>query len=198
MRAWGLLLTKVAIARAVLLFVFAAPAFAQPLLIESTRPLPATIPAMRIEQFRDWQVACPNPKASNDTQPAASCIMEPSSTAYKVGPGFRRLFGRIIVVPGQAKPVPVFVVETQLDLLLPEGITLQIDKRRPQKLAFRSCHIDGCLIPFRLSSQLETALRRGVTLKLSLTMLDGTKEQMDVSLLGFTKALKAISEMTIQ
>lgn len=181
------------------LFSINLPVVAQPLLIESTRPLPATISAMLIEQFRDWQVACPNPKASTDNLTAASCIMEPLSSAYEGGAGaLKRLFGRMITVPGKTSAVPVFVVETQLDLLLPEGITLQVNNRRPQKLAFRSCHNDGCLIPFRLSPQLETALRRGITLKLSLTTLDGTVEQTNISLLGFTKALKAITEMTIQ
>lgn len=175
------------------------PIRAQPLLIESLRPVPTPVPQMLVEQFRDWQVACPNPKASIDNQTVVSCIMEPSPLAYEGGAGaLKRLFGRMITVPGKASAVPVFVVETQLDLLLPEGLTLQVDKRRPQKLSFRSCHNDGCLIPFRLSAQLETALRRGITLRLSLITLDGTMEQTNISLLGFTKALKALTEMTIQ
>lgn len=199
MNAWGLPLKQSVVTSMVLLFAFAIPVFAQPLLIESTRPLPPTIPSMIIEQFRDWQVACPNPAARATNQPATNqCIMEPSRSAYSgVGP-LKRLFGRMISVSENANAVPVFVVETQLDLLIPEGVTLQVDNRRPQKLAFRSCHANGCLIPFRLSSQLETALRGGVVLKLSLTTLDGATEQMDVSLIGFTKALKEITEMTMQ
>lgn len=180
----------------VLLSALTTGASAQPLLIESTRPRPAAIPAMLIEQFRDWQVACPNPKVSTSNQ--GSCIMEPTQSAYKGGAGLRRLFGRMISVPGKADAVLVFVINTKLGLLLSKGITLQIDKRHPQKLAFRSCHADGCIIPFQLSKQLRIALRRGRTLKLSLTDSEGNRERATISLLGFTKSLTALRDAEVR
>lgn len=175
----------------VLLSALTTGVSAQPLLIESIRPLPAATPAMLIEQFRDWQIACPNPKASTENQ--GSCIMEPTQSAYKGGAGLRRLFGRMISVPGKTNAVLVFVINTKLGLLLSKGITLQIDNRRPQKLAFRSCHVGGCIIPFQLSKQLKSALRRGRILKLSLTDSEGNKERVAISLMGFTKSLKALT-----
>lgn len=171
------------------MLAFPSPAMAQsPLLIESTRKQTAPPPTTITTIIKDWQVTCPNPALHTKQQ--ASCTMEPIATAYKGSNSISRFFGRMIRVKNKA--VPVFVVQTPLDLLLSSGITLKVDRRRSVKMAYRSCHADGCIIPFQLSGKIKTSLQRGNQLKLFLKTLNAKTEQTSISLIGFTKALKML------
>lgn len=172
-----------------LLLAFAGPAMAQSsLLIESTRKPSAPPPTTITTIIKDWQVTCPNPAL--ETRQQTSCTMEPIPTAYKGSNGVNRFFGRMIKVKNKA--IPVFVIQTPLDLLLPSGIILKVDTRRPDKLAYRSCHANGCIIPFQLTGNIKSSLQRGSQLELSLKTLNAKTKQTSISLLGFTKALEML------
>jgi invasion protein IalB len=138
------------------------------------------------QAFRDWTVDC--------TNDATGCTMSPAASAYEGTNGVRRLFGRLIEVAARSGPVPVFVVEITLDYLLPEGVKVKVDGRSYGTLAVRSCHQGGCLVPFRLEPGLLAAFRRGYTLELTLTSLDGATESVEISLLGFTRAFQAMQD----
>lgn len=167
---------------------------ASPLLIESLRPQVQPEPEKLSEVFTDWVVTCPNPAlADTNTTVSPRCTMQPQASAYEGAANIKRLYAQMIAVNNNEAQVPVFVLETQLDLLLPEGILFQIDAGKPQKLAYRSCHADGCIVPFRLTSQMRAALRRGTNLKLTFKTLEGATGQVTISLLGFTRALQALA-----
>lgn len=176
----------------VMLPALCSPVLAQSsLLIESLRPAPAPPAAERIEVIKDWTINCPDPVLSGgQKKKTSSCTMEPIAFAYKGERNIKRFFGRMIAVKGRYEPV--FIIQTRLDLLLPGGITLQIDKSRPLKVAFRSCHATGCVIPFRLTPQIRKAFSLGQQMKLSLKTLNGKREHTTISLSGFTLTLKKL------
>lgn len=114
---------------------------------------------------------------------------------------------------GESRTATVAIIRTPMNLLLPGGLTLQVDGGRTQRLAIRSCHVDlrtdnqppgfggdhvgqkieaVCLAPFRLTDALRRALQRGNQLKLGATSLSGDKIAQTISLIGFTKALAAL------
>lgn len=186
------------LAALICILVVHAPAQAQflpapSLLIENLRPQMPPEPEKLSETFTNWVVICPNPALADAKNAVAPrCIMQPQASAYEGAANIKRLFGQMIAVDRRKAQVPVFVLETQLGLLLPEGISFQVDARKPQKLAYRSCHADGCIVPFRLTSQMRTALRPGTSLKLTFKTIEGTTGRVTISLLGFTKALQAL------
>jgi len=90
-----------------------------------------------------------------------------------------------------AGEIPIFTVLTPLDLLVAKGVELRVDDGPPLRLAYRSCHVQGCLVPFRLDAAMAGRFRRGAGLRLRLFALDGTPVDLDASLLGFTAALDA-------
>lgn len=114
---------------------------------------------------------------------------------------------------GDSRTATVAIIRTPMNLLLPGGLTLQVDGGRIQRLAIRSCHVDlqtdnqprdnggdhfgqkieaVCLAPFRLTDALRRALQRGNQLKLGATSLSGDKIAQTISLIGFTTALAAL------
>lgn len=159
------------------------------LLIESLRKPQAVVAATIAENFNDWQITCPNPALK--TPSTDPCTMQPNGAVFSQSDKILRLYGRMITVQG--KQVPVFIVQTSLDLLLSNGVSFKIDGRKPIKLAFRSCHADGCIIPFRMSGQIKSALQRGAKLSISVQTLDAKIEQVSLSLSGFTKALQKLA-----
>ena len=82
----------------------------------------------------------------------------------------------------------LFFFLTPLDLLLAEGVEMRIDDGNALKLAYRSCHQQGCMVPFRLSAALENSFRSGTTLHLRLYEIDGSTVEVDLSLIGFVAA----------
>ncbi|MBO6717336.1 MAG: invasion associated locus B family protein [Rhizobiaceae bacterium] len=131
----------------------------------------------------DWQVIC------NQHGDEESCRMT------TVGSG-RLQDGRAITVQlasdARAGSGRVFLFLTPLDLLVAKGAEMRIDRGRTLKLAYRSCHAQGCVIPFQLSGALERSFRSGTDLSLRLFALDGTAVDVDLSLLGFIAASRAM------
>ncbi|MES0885321.1 invasion associated locus B family protein [Roseibium sp. SCP14] len=101
-------------------------------------------------------------------------------------------------VNSQGKPQPILLIRTRLGLLLPGGLELRIDGRKPVKAAFRSCHANrqetGCLVPIRLSGSFARNLKRGINLTVTAKTLQGDTLSQQVSLLGITQALKALTD----
>lgn len=86
----------------------------------------------------------------------------------------------------------LFYFLTPLDLLVARGVEMRIDGGKVHKLAYRSCHAQGCVIPFRMTSSLDRSFRRGSTLVLRLFELDASPIDVEISLLGFIEASRIV------
>ncbi len=161
------------------LTLLANPAVGQmpTLLPEATAP-PST-PAISV--FSDWRVIC----ATRDDDHQA-CRIEPIAVKSETGaaPSVSIL---------RDDDGEVLVLRAPLGLLLPQGAVLRVDGRELGRLAFQTCETDGCVAPVRLTSQIGTAIRRGIRLEIELTSRDGVRLQNTVSLLGVTAALGVLS-----
>ena len=128
----------------------------------------------------------------------ASCQTDAEATSCRMS-----TLGRGVTAQGSAVTIQLasdaskvggrlFVFLTPLDLLLARGVEMRIDGGAAQKLAFRSCHVQGCVIPFRLTRNLENRFRRGSKLVLRLFEIDGKPIDIEMSLIGFIAATRAV------
>ena len=164
---------------AVLSLAYATSAHAQSGLL--TAAPQATDMQTSVEPFEDWQVTCDQVSDSKST-----CSMAVSGTA-KTANG-RTVGIRVSQLPVKNKSNALFAVETPLDLLLSKGIEMRIDGGPLMRLAFRSCHSDGCLAPFSLSSKIARQFQSGQALSIRVFDLNGEPVEVRLSLLGFTAA----------
>lgn len=82
------------------------------------------------------------------------------------------------------------VVILPLGVLLPSGVNMQIDDRKPFRFDLRYCLPDGCYGFISMKEPLLNILRKGNDLKLMFQTLDGKDMSIGMSLNGFTKALE--------
>ena len=129
----------------------------------------------------DWQVTCN--KASDER----NCRMA------TVGSGKTAQGGTVTVQLASDSPDGLFYFLTPLDLLVAKGAEMRIDSGKTLKLAYRSCHAQGCVIPFRLAGTLERSFRQGTKLALNLFEIDGEQIEIEMSLVGFIAATRAMA-----
>lgn len=185
-------------------------------------PKPAGSVWKSVFQDQFWQVECSN-DPQEDSPPQEEWVvkatqkcrmtnkMQASDAEIRKDP-FTISMERVRL-QGDSRTATVAIIRTPMNLLLPGGLTLQVDGGRTQRLAIRSCHVDlqtdnqprdfggdhvgqkieaVCLAPFRLTNTLRRALQRGNQLKLGATSLSGDKIAQTISLIGFTKALATL------
>lgn len=144
--------------------------------------------ALTERQFRDWMVRCGRP----NEQAAEVCEMQQQQVdsedrtvmAVAVGqvPGTSDL-GLLIVVP--------------LGILLPAGVTLQVDSGAEIPLQVDRCERQGCRIEMLLEPELLNRLKAGAKATVFFEAFDpeGERQRLGVpiSLLGFTAALNEVT-----
>lgn len=145
--------------------------------------LPAANSERRITLADDWQVVC------DRTGDQETCRM--STTGSAEAASGRTITVQLVSEAAEASD-RLFFFLTPLDLLVARGAEMRIDDGPIRKLAYRSCHLQGCVIPFRLSSALESSLRRGTKVRLRLHEIDGSAVDVELSLLGFIAAGRAM------
>lgn len=174
------------IAFAAVLGAAVAPAAAEELMtgIVGTAPH-AQQSERRITLAGDWQVDCDR---SGDTE---TCRMSTAGTA-EAGDG--RTVAIQLASESADAADRLFFFLTPLDLLLAKGAEMRIDGGRASNLAYRSCHAQGCVIPFRLSATLDASFRRGTKIGLRLFDIDGSAIDVELSLLGFVAASEVVAQ----
>lgn len=172
-----------AVAAAVFLslaFVTGAPA--QSGLLTSAAPVADM--QTSVELFEDWQVICDQAQGAQGGKSTCSMAI---AGATKATDG-RTVGIRLSQLPVTNRSDALFAIETPLDLLLSKGIEMRVDGGPLMRLAFRSCHTDGCLAPFSLNSKVERQFRNGQALSIRVFDLNGKPVEVRLSLLGFTAA----------
>lgn len=155
----------------------AAGAGAQELLTGTGRQAPAAM--LRMQTFGDWLAECERSGGERN------CRISTAAATTGAAPALR-------LTSGAADPAGrVFVLLTPLDLLLPRGIEMRIDGGSPLRLAYRSCHAQGCVVPFRADAGLERRLRPGARLGIRLFDLQGNAADVELSLIGYIAAADA-------
>ncbi|SNZ19215.1 Invasion protein IalB, involved in pathogenesis [Cohaesibacter gelatinilyticus] len=144
-------------------------------------PQDASADSLSVHVMEDWQVRC---ETSNDktrcgfSAEAQSAVSESAKRPVQLALSSLK----------QKGSKTILVLKTPLDLLLAKGIELRVDKQKPQKLAFRSCHQSGCVAPFALTSAMAKRLQRGNRLRVRVHDLSARPVDVEFSLSGFTAA----------
>jgi invasion protein IalB len=146
---------------------------------------PETDSERRITLVDDWQVAC------DRTGDDETCRM---STAGSATTPAGRTITVQLVSEAAAGSHRLFFFLTPLDLMVAKGAEMRIDGGRASHLAYRSCHIQGCVIPFRLASALESGFRRGTKVSLRLHEIGGEAIDVELSLKGFVAASRLLRQ----
>ena len=132
---------------------------------------------------RDWFIKCTSRKVAKQSR----CELE--STFANVDEDLARRFSIQIVLTGKQTP-PLAIVRTPLDLHLSKGVELRVGKSRVGKLTYRSCHSNGCVVPFSLVGQVSRRFIQGTRATLVFYDLKAKEQRMDLSLLGIANALR--------
>ena len=139
----------------------------------------------RITLAGDWQVDCER------TGGEESCRMSTNGSGKSAD-------GRVMTVQLASASADVsnglFFFLTPLDLLVAQGARMRVDQGSEAKLAYRSCHAQGCVVPFRLTSTLEKSFGRGTQINLRLYEIDGSTIDVKLSLIGFVAASQTMRQ----
>jgi invasion protein IalB len=84
------------------------------------------------------------------------------------------------------------VVETPLQLYLPDGLSVTLGDGEPRVVPWRTCDREGCEARATLDPDLLAALRRERRADLGFTLIDGSRVRLQASLIGFTAAERAL------
>lgn len=163
----------------------AAPSLADGLLARASEPILPQAPE-QAGVFDDWRMVCEMPEAPN----AQTCLLEQTVTAP--GRDAVLLSFQIRHLDSGQK---IGIVRVPLGILVSRGLTLQVDQRSIQRLAVRSCHASGCIVPLPMSGAIVRSFKRGLEARFGFASGDGTETVLTVSLIGFTKALAAFDAL---
>lgn len=138
----------------------------------------------RIETFADWQVTCRQESAGR------TCRAETRGSATADG----ATIGLVLAGDPAGDGRPIFHFTTPLDLLVANGIEMRVDGGPAMRLAYRSCHQGGCIVPFTLTPDLEGLLQRGSSLDVRLFDIHSRPIDIRLSLIGFTAAIREMRQ----
>ncbi|MFO1067612.1 MAG: invasion associated locus B family protein [Geminicoccaceae bacterium] len=93
--------------------------------------------------------------------------------------------------PASRSPL-TFSVQTPLGLLLPAGLTLQVDETPPLTLPLQTCDNAGCYAATPLNDELARAYGAGGRLRIGLQTAAGETLTIEIPLEGFAEALERI------
>lgn len=131
-----------------------------------------------------WRTSC----AAADRSVALNCSVEQRVVIGETG---RSLVNVMVRVDG-AERIPALMVQVPLGLYLPAGVTILIDKAKPEKLDLQTCDGAGCYAGMALSDKFLALMIAGR--QLSITFQDLAKQKVNVTmpLLGFSAGFQKI------
>ena len=148
--------------------LIAAPAAAEPPLVPPPAPAPAA--------FGDWHLACA----------AAGCRIE---TELRAAPPRS---GPLLRLSVEAADARTLLVRTPLPLFLPDGLRITPRETEPVAVPWITCGAVSCEARVPLDPAFLAALRKQPAAHLELTLRDGARARLPVSLIGFTAAYRAL------
>jgi invasion protein IalB len=136
------------------------------------------------QKFKAWEVKC---EKADDGPEICHIFQEVSEPKNK-----QKLLHIAVGYLADKPDRPVAFVTVPLGVLLPAGLSMQIDSTEPVKMPLEVCLPTGCRMGFALNGKLLEAFKNGSTAK--FTFYDMARQQAvaDVSLSGFTAGLAAV------
>jgi invasion protein IalB len=86
----------------------------------------------------------------------------------------------------------LFSINTSLPLYLPDGVEISFGDSESRPVVWRTCNAQGCEARVELEPDLLAALRRERAGSATLTLENGVRVRLAVSLMGFSAAFRAL------
>lgn len=118
----------------------------------------------------------------------AACSVEQSVILQE---GNRRLLTIRVDMP-DAPRTATMLFQAPLGILLPAGLSLQVDKAQPLRLDLQSCDPNGCYASAILGEPLLALLISGASLRVGMQSTAQEPITIDIPLAGFTAAYERI------
>lgn len=140
------------------------------------------------QQFGDWTVNCEGKGAGEICHIDQKIVSkdEKKHGLLEIGVG-------MMPMPNGTKS-PKLIVLAPLGILLPKGLTLQIDDTPAAQLPFVQCFPVGCRTVINLESDGLQKFKNGNTAKFTYYLPNGKPASIPVSLKGFTAGFDAVSK----
>jgi invasion protein IalB len=147
-------------------------------------PMNAATAAEPGQKFKAWEVKC---ESGKDDVQVCHIFQEVSEPNNK-----QKLLHIAIGYLPEKPDKPVAFVTVPLGVLLPAGISLQIDGGDPVRIPLEVCLPTGCRSGFALNDKLLAAMKNGVTAKFTFYDMARQEAVASVSLSGFTAGITAV------
>lgn len=167
---------------AVMLAGAALAVASMPAAAQQTAPV---TPDSAAETYKDWVMTCGR---AQEDQPLQCGIVQNISIKETGQTVVRLTFQK----PPAGEPGLNGTFLLPLGIGLTAGLKVQIDAGQVFVLGFEQCLPQGCLVRWKLSPSVVTALKAGREMKATVEDADGDKLDVPMSLLGFTEALGAL------
>ncbi|MGH1350109.1 MAG: invasion associated locus B family protein [Methyloligellaceae bacterium] len=146
---------------------------------------------VHIQQFGNWFYRCVTPKKSRKAENCEVVQIAQAKQGKKVINLLTISISEIVV---KKKKEPVITIIAPLDVYLPKGFGLQIDKEKVITLRYRNCNKSGCWIQALLTSEIVKSLNNGKNGFGRIRLLNGKNVNIKFSLNGLTKAYQAMKK----
>jgi invasion protein IalB len=161
----------------------AAPAPAPAPAAAGTGTAPAQ-PEITVTEHGDWEVGC--------LAGTTNCEMQQVALDQSANPV---ILVRLVKLPAGSEAQALMIFNTPLGTLLPPGLGFQIDGGQAAALPFEWCVQEGCIVRLGLRDPEIVAMKRGSTVKLSVTSISdpAAPVELALSLTGFTAGFDSLT-----
>lgn len=137
------------------------------------------------ETHGDWDIVC--------APDGAACVMAQkgadSDGREIMEVRIRRLQEQ---TSNKVKIVAAIQIAVPIGVILPPGVTLQIDTAKPLPAAYRSCNPTACLVQEAVDEGMINAMKKGAKAVFAIVAPPKIKVPVEISLKGFTAAYNAL------
>lgn len=153
----------------------------------------------RREEFGDWGFIC-NAQENAEGERVESCNLfqtallnaNQGEQAEGEATGQRVLLTRVGYLPGNDNPV--LLVTAPLGILLPMGITVEVEGHEAIRIPVQRCDGGGCLAYVVMEEPFVEAFRKGTEAKVTFYDAQRRGVSIPLSLKGFTKGMEELAE----
>lgn len=138
---------------------------------------------VEVTHYQNWAVRC------DQSTGVKQCEM----TQVVNGPNSDTPIMRVIMGNPPQIDVPAMVFVLPLGTQLARGLRISVDGGQPLRIPFRVCLDSGCRASMPIKSSLLSELKLGGNIKVAIIGPQGEHIDLNVSLMGFTAAAKAIT-----
>jgi invasion protein IalB len=171
--------------------------------VEARNDPPTARPERSVSRYDDWELICDVPNAANEQAPERKQVNAPELKASHCRAMQRQAVkgtGETVflasILPAAQRGKQVMIISTPLGGYLAPGMELLIEKKRRVRVLYETCNSDGCHGGFGLVGMIRQELMRAKTLAVRLWTARNEPVNVNVSMNGFDKVLRALDAKT--